>query len=532
MAPPLPQTIVQPGAGAGRVYERLHDRSDDPSSYVLAHRANVSRDRYYLGVHAPRPGSPAAGLDPYGTLRDKHYKADRRLLRQALAEQRARTELLVGDLTDRQLLPPFSPHHNPLAWSVGHVAFSYELFVLSIYHGFLPDAAVPEAFAGGRDLLFDSIRVPHADRWALAPSRRDALAYLAAVHRACAELVSGEGEADAVLSHTLIFTAVHEAWHVDDLMCSRQLNGYPAAALPPSPACDVLLGTASTVSGGRATGGHAGDCTVAAMTLQLGCSKKEPFVVDGERWAHPVDLSEFRIAAAPVTNAEFVRFVDSGAYTNRRLWCYEGWRWRVDGGVTAPLYWKRVGGQWRTISSGSHEPLEPHQPVVHVSWYEAQAYCRWARRRLPTEAEWEAAACWDAREGRKKRFPWGDERPTAASNLANLNGWNGGLVDVADMPAGDSPCGCRQMVGNVWEWTATAFYPFPGFLPDFPYREQATPWFGFHKVARGGGSWHTSTLIARPEYRNFFDPGRREVWVGFRTCDIDKADTAFVRASL
>jgi iron(II)-dependent oxidoreductase len=167
--------------------------------------------------------------------------------------------------------------------------------------------------------------------------------------------------------------------------------------------------------------------------------------------------------------------------------------------------------------------LEPHRPVLHVNWYEADAYCRWARRRLPEEAEWEAAASAEpdpsARRisDRKRRFPWGDSTPTA--ERASLD-WAGlGCVDVGTYPDSDSAFGCRQMIGNVWEWTSTAFQPYPGFEAD-PYEEYSQPWFGTRKVLRGG-CWATRARLIRNTWRNFYTPDRRDVWAGFRTCRID-----------
>ena len=165
-------------------------------------------------------------------------------------------------------------------------------------------------------------------------------------------------------------------------------------------------------------------------------------------------------------------------------------------------------------------PLEPHKAVIHVNWFEADAYCRWAGRRLPTEAEWEAAATTEPAPGgldagsAKRRFPWGDAPP--APDRANLD-WRGmGTVDVGAYPDGDSAHGCRQMIGNVWEWTSSDFQPFPGFTPD-PYRDYSEPWFGTRKVMRGG-CWATRSRLIRSNYRNFQTPDRRDVLTGFRTC--------------
>jgi iron(II)-dependent oxidoreductase len=249
----------------------------------------------------------------------------------------------------------------------------------------------------------------------------------------------------------------------------------------------------------------------------LGSLPGEPFVFDNEKWAHPVEVRPFAIARAPVTQAEFSAFVDEGGYTRRELWDEAGWTWRQAAGAEHPVYWRRDGAWWRRHFD-RWLPLEPHRPVLHVNWYEASAYCRWARRRLPTEAEWELAASAAGGgfgfAGSKRRFPWGDQPPR--DDQANLDGISAGCIDVAGCPAGDSASGARQMIGNVWEWTASDFQPYPGFAVD-PYVDYSQPWFGTHKVLRGG-CWVTRARLLRNTYRNFYRPQRRDVWAGFRTC--------------
>jgi iron(II)-dependent oxidoreductase len=214
-----------------------------------------------------------------------------------------------------------------------------------------------------------------------------------------------------------------------------------------------------------------------------------------------------------VTQEQLAAFVDDGGYQRPELWSEQGWRWREELGARHPAYWERhPAGDWWRRDFDRWLPLEPHHPAFHVSWYEAEAYCRWAGRRLPTEAEWELAAAGLDVPGR--RFPWGDEPP--APERANLDGLGGGVVDVAEAPGGDGPYGCRQMIGNVWEWTGSDFMPYPGFVAD-PYKEYSAPWFGTHKVLRGG-CWATRARLLRNTWRNFYRPERRDTWAGFRTC--------------
>jgi iron(II)-dependent oxidoreductase len=245
------------------------------------------------------------------------------------------------------------------------------------------------------------------------------------------------------------------------------------------------------------------------------------FVFDNEQEIHVVQVRPFAIARTALTSAEFVAFIHDNGYQRRELWTEKGWRWREQVGADNPVYWQPAsGGGWLRRHFDQWIPLEPDYPVLHVNWYEADAYCRWANRRLPTEAEWEMAASMEptsdgrAITGHKRTFPWGEERPSA--DRANLDWQAMGCINVDALPAGDSAFGCRQMIGNVWEWTATNFGPYPGFVAG-PYKEYSAPWFGDHKVLRGG-CWTTRSNLIRNTYRNFYKPDRRDVWAGFRTC--------------
>ena len=233
-----------------------------------------------------------------------------------------------------------------------------------------------------------------------------------------------------------------------------------------------------------------------------------------------VEIAPFALARAPVTNVEFARFVDDGGYERRDLWSEEGWVWRESVGAEHPVYWSRGNDGWNHRRFDHVESLPPHQPIIHVNWHEANAYCRWAGRRLPTEAEWELAASAEASPdgsaitSHKRPYPWGDESPTPRH--ANLDGRLLGPVDVAAFPQGDSAFRLRQMIGNTWEWCSDTFGPYPGFVRD-PYKDYSEPWFGDHKVMRGG-CWATRGRMLRNTWRNFATPDRRDIFAGFRTC--------------
>jgi iron(II)-dependent oxidoreductase len=256
-------------------------------------------------------------------------------------------------------------------------------------------------------------------------------------------------------------------------------------------------------------------------TWRLGATNADGFIFDNEKWAHPIELNAFRIARAPVTNSDYAAFVEAGGYRAREFWSAGGWTWRERERVERPVYWQpKSDGVWTWRRYDRTEVLAPDAPVIFVNWHEAEAWCRWAKRRLPSEAEWEAAAIGEpnANGSRladvKRQWPWGDATPS--HQHANLDFAFDGPADIAACPRGDSAFGCRQMVGNVWEWTASDFTPFPGFSPD-PYSDYSQPWFGARKVLRGG-AWATSARLARPTFRNFFPPDRNDVFAGFRTC--------------
>jgi iron(II)-dependent oxidoreductase len=235
---------------------------------------------------------------------------------------------------------------------------------------------------------------------------------------------------------------------------------------------------------------------------------------DNERPAHEVWVDRFRIDLHPVTNAAFARFVADGGYTRLDLWDDAGRRWLADSGARHPAQWRRgEDGRWYERHFGRVTPLILDQPVVHVCWHEAAAYARWAGKRLPTEAEWEKAAAWDLEHGTARQFPWGDGAPTA--ERANLSLDTFAPAAVGAYPDGTSFFGCHQMLGDVWEWTASDFEPYPGFAV-FPYPEYSAVHFGKgYKVLRGG-SWATDALVARNTLRNWDLPERRQIFAGFR----------------
>ncbi len=239
----------------------------------------------------------------------------------------------------------------------------------------------------------------------------------------------------------------------------------------------------------------------------------EPWAYDNERPAHLVDVAPFRIDETPVTNDAYRAFVEGGGYHDARLWSPTGWSWRQEAGLEHPDGWHDDGtGSWSVRRFGHQLDLPSDEPVQHVCWYEAEAFARWAGKRLPTEAEWEYAASWTP-DGVKRRYPWGDDDPTPDRASLGRQRWAPAVVDAH--PAGASSHGVLAMVGDVWEWTSTTFHGYPGFV-SFPYREYSAVFFGDDYRVLRGGSWATHPSACRTTFRNWDFPIRRQIFCGFR----------------
>ena len=430
---------------------------------------------------------------------DTKKRVDKQDLARKLEEARERTRLLLSSVSDEDLAAQHAPIMSPPIWDYGHIGNYEELWLLD------------KAFGKGlseRELydMYDASLHPREERPSLnLLDRRDADRYLEAIRKAVLEALE-EADLDGdepLLSDGFAYNMVlqHEAQHNETLLQTFQLM--PGRGYRPEPAIDLPSGNPSREEMTFVPGGP----------FLMGTTDRS-VALDNERDEHERNVPGFHLDTTPVTNRAFRRFVEDGGYEREYLWEPAGWRWKTKERISAPKHWYQPEPHsWWTERFGFDEPLNPEAPVVHVSWYEADAYARWAGKRLPTEAEWEKAASWEPETETRRLFPWGEEPPTR--ERANLVQLAFQTAEVGAYPAGASAYGILGMIGDVWEWTASDFIPYPGFS-SFPYREYSEVFFGpDYKVLRGG-SWATRPVAVRNTFRNWDYPIRRQLFAGFR----------------
>ena len=412
-----------------------------------------------------------------------------RAVRALLTEARERTLALVASVSEEDMNRVHDPLLSPLVWDLGHIA-AFEDLWLGGAAGGLP-ALHPELMS-----VYDASETPRAERGDIPYLRLDeAYAYLDAVRRRAFGILDGPEPIEPALWDMVIR---HEQQHNETMLQTLKLAA-PGVFVPPAV---PLHDRPPFHAAGRKT-------RVDAGPFELG-APAAGFAYDNERPRHLVDLPAFEVDVTPVTNGAYRSFVEAGGYERREWWSEAGWEWRRAEGVERPLYWTADG---RERWFDRVDPIDPAAPVMHVSWYEADAYARSRGERLPTEAEWEKAAAYYPGSDLTRRFPWGDEPPS--TDRANLDQLAFRAASPGAFPAGSSPHGCVAMIGDVWEWTASDFGGYPGFQP-YPYEEYSQVFFvSGYKVLRGG-SWATRPRVAATTFRNWDFPIRRQLFCGFR----------------
>jgi iron(II)-dependent oxidoreductase len=410
---------------------------------------------------------------------------------------------LTESVDDDELVAQHSPLMSPLVWDLAHIGNQEELWLVR-------DVGGREPLRQDIDELYDAFRHSRADRPGLPLLRpAEARGYVAEVRRKALDVLDTVTlEGPRLVNGGFAFGMIvqHEQQHDETMLATHQLRqGAPVLRAPAPPVAAQgarTLPPEVLIPGGPFTMG----------------TDTELWALDNERPAHQVRVPAFWLDTVAVTNGAYRSFLEDGGYDDPRWWNPVGWEHRLRAKLTAPKFWIRDGSGWLRRRFGVIEPVPEAEPVQHVCWYEADAYARWAGRRLPTEAEWEKAARHDPRTGRSRRYPWGDSDPLPAQ--ANLGQAHLQPAPAGAYPDGASPHQVRQLVGDVWEWTASDFTPYPGFRA-FPYREYSEVFFGSaadpaqYKVLRGG-SWATEAVACRGTFRNWDLPIRRQIFSGFR----------------
>jgi ergothioneine biosynthesis protein EgtB len=445
---------------------------------------------------------------------------------------RARTLEIVGPLEIEDYVVQTAEFMSPPRWHIGHTSWFFEtvlqnyqpgyktysddflFFFNSYYEGFGPRIERPKRGTRSRPTVAETKKYrAHTDeqmlRFIETIAHRDDAAKILSIVRLGLEHEMQHQE-------LLVYDIKH-------LLCDQ----FNAPMKPPPPLVEQVSGMVD-IGGGLFELGYAPRGTnpsVREGSFESGVkpphSKDPEFAWDNEKPAHKVFLQDFSIDRAPVSNGEYLGFINAGGYKDFRWWHSAGWEKVNQEDWHAPLYWELHDGEWLIRDfGGRHAVTEKlNEPVSHVSFLEASAYAKWAGKRLPTEAEWERAAITKRADtqvrpydSERHEFPWGDSAPDESkANLFENGLWS--VAPIGAFPEGQSGYGCHQMIGDVWEWTTSDYVPYPGFKSEFD--EYNDKWFVGQKVLRGG-SFATPQLHIRSTYRNFFYPHERWMFAGFR----------------
>ena len=423
--------------------------------------------------------TPLGGVEPLA--RDQ--------IRRLLGEARERTLWLVESLTEADLDRVHDPLMSPLAWDLAHIAAFEELWLCLRVAGLEPKH--PELLSA-----YDALETPRAVRGDVKKlSPGESREYMAAVRERVLMVLGGADLTETGFAWEMVLQ--HEHQHNETMLQTLALAD-PGVYSPPRRALPA------------APDGRGPDMVRIDGGPFLAGAEAGRFTYDNERPRHEVDLPAFELDRLPVTNGEFLEFVEAGGYARRFAWSEQGWAWRSEHGVERPLYWTADG---RERNLDRLDDLDPSRPVMHVSWYEADAYARWRGKRLPMELEWEKAAAWGPGMTEPRPYPWGDEPPTL--DRANLDQTGFRPAPAGAYPSGASAYGVLGLLGDAWEWTASHFTGYDGFEAH-PYPEYSEVFFGSDYRVLRGASWATRPSVARNSFRNWDFPQRRQIFAGFR----------------
>ncbi|MCE9652204.1 MAG: ergothioneine biosynthesis protein EgtB [Nitrosarchaeum sp.] len=425
----------------------------------------------------------------------------RKPLLEQFKETRNRTLELVKTLEKDDFVVQTAFFTSPPKWHIGHVSWIYEAIMSKIDKNY---EFYSKEFSEYLNSYYQQFGVPHdkGQRGIISrPTTEQIFQYFNTISQRVNHFVESQLLSNDAIK--LIITGVHhECQHQELLVYDLQhllAEQYRPVRKNQKPKSVNVEQRSIQIQGGIFAVGYKGP----------------DYCYDIELPEHKVYLENYSIDAFPITNEQYLKFMNDGGYGTYKYWLSDGWEKVKQNEWKSPMYWEKIDGQWNVKDFSGIRKINPKEPVCNVSYYEADAYCKWAGKRLPTEAEWEKAACWNEEKQQKTIFPWGNEPPTEQnSNLLESHHW--GCTEIGSYPNGKSPSGCHQMIGDVWEWTSSEFTGYPGFKSGF--EEYNDKWFTNQKVLRGG-SFGTPKMSIRGSYRNFFRLDERWMFSGFRCAE-------------
>jgi ergothioneine biosynthesis protein EgtB len=426
---------------------------------------------------------------------------------------RARTMQIVAPLETEDYVIQTAEFMSPPRWHIGHTSWFFETLLQTYKPGYQPYS---EDFLFYFNSYYEGFgpRIQRARRGTKSrPTVKQTVVYRRQIDELMIEFLAGLEENPQVekIRALVRLGLEHEMQHQELLVydIKHLLADLYEPEIKPPPRSAVRVEGMAEIEGGLFRLGYAATAARSAPS-----PNSNEFAFDNEKPEHQVYLQDFAIDRAPVSNGKFLEFMRDGGYQNFRWWFSEGWEVVNREQWQAPLYWELHDGRWMIRDFSGLHPVESKadEPVSHVSYYEASAFAKWNGKRLPTEGEWEKAACFDPAANQKKGFPWGDkDADVSTANLLENGHW--GVAPIGAYPHGQTANGCHQMIGDVWEWTTSDYLPYPGFKSEFD--EYNDKWFVNQKVLRGG-SFATPQLHIRSTYRNFFHAHERWMVSGFR----------------
>ena len=419
-------------------------------------------------------------------------------LLQQFKETRNRTLELVKNLEKDDFVVQTAPYMSPPKWHIGHVSWIYEAIISKIDKNYKFHSKELSEYLNS---YYQQFGLPHDKglRGIISrPTTNEIFQYFNTINQKVEKFIETH-ELNEQEKKLIITGFHHECQH-------QELLVYDLQHLLAEQYLPVRKNKKSIQENKQKE-----FVKIKGGIFEMGYNGKE-FSYDIELPEHKTYLEDYEIGIFPITNREYLEFMNDGGYETYKYWLSDGWEKVKSNNWKSPMYWEKIDDEWYVRDFLGIRKINPNEPVCHVSYYEADAYCKWSGKRLPTEAEWEKAACWNETKQEKTIFPWGNNSPTEEKcNLLESYHW--GCTEIGTYPSGKSPSGCEQMIGDVWEWTSSEFVGYPGFKTGFD--EYNDKWFTNQKVLRGG-SFGTPKMSIRGSYRNFFRLDERWLFSGFR----------------